>query len=136
MSTTAGPVSTALVHTGGAPAPASAGFSGSSGSSGSSVSSVSDLPSDKVLTHAAKIAMEQDKPILLDYYKETKPGGSAFLGQDKETGEKILVKNREEYTSPVVKMFKAGNDYIIVTENSIYIVSGSIKKKDISSGSM
>ena len=106
------------------------------GGSAAVVAAVSDVPSEKVLTHAAKIAMEQDKPILLDYYKDTKPGGAAFLGQDKETGEKILVKNPEEYTSPVVKMFKAGNDYIIATENSIYIVSGSIKKKEISSGSM
>ncbi len=80
--------------------------------------------------------MEQDKPILLDYYKDTKPGGAAFLGQEKETGEKILVKNREEYTSPIQKMFKAVGDYIIVTENSIYIVSGSIKKKEISSSGM
>lgn len=96
----------------------------------------SDLPNEKVLMHAAKIALEQDKPILLDYYKETKAGGSAFLGEDKESREKILVKNREEYTSPIVKMFKAKDDYIIVTENSVYIVSGSIKKKEISSANM
>jgi len=96
----------------------------------------SDLPNEKVLVHAAKIAIEQDKPILLDYYKETKVGGSAFLGEDKETKEKILVKNPEEYTSPVSKMFKAKDDYIIVTENSVYIVSGSIKKKEISSTGM
>ena len=97
---------------------------------------VSDLPNDKVLTHAAKIAMEQDKPILLDYYKETRAGGTAFLGEDKETKEKILVKNPEEYTSPVQKMFKAKDDFIIVTENSVYIVSGAIKKKEISSSGM
>jgi len=95
-----------------------------------------DLPNEKVLLHAAKIAMEQDKPILLDYYKETRAGGSAFLGEDKETKEKILVKNPEEYTSPVQKMFKAKEDYIIVTENSVYVVSGSIKKKEISSAGM
>ena len=96
----------------------------------------SDLPNEKVLLHAAKIAMEQDKPILLDYYKDTKAGGSAFIGEDKETKEKILVKNPEEYTSPVQKMFKAKDDYIIVTENSVYIVSGAIKKKEISSSGM
>lgn len=95
-----------------------------------------DLPNEKVLIHAAKIAMEQDKPILLDYYKETKANGSAFLGEDKDTKEKILVKSPEEYTSPVVKMFKAKDDYIIVTENSVYVVSGSIKKKEISSASL
>lgn len=96
----------------------------------------SDLPNEKVLLHAAKIAMEQDKPILLDYYKDTKAGGSAFIGEDKETKEKILVKNPEEYTSPVTKMFKAKDDYIIVTENSVYIVSGAVKKKEISSAGM
>lgn len=94
-----------------------------------------ELPNDKVLTHAAKIAIEQDKPILLDYYVETKKG-TAFLGEDNETKEKILVKSPEEYTSPVQKMFKAKEDYIIVTENSVYIVSGNIKKKTISSASM
>ena len=91
-------------------------------------------PSEKVLLHAAKIAMEQDKPILLDYYKATQVGGAAFLGEDKDTKEKILVKNTDEYTSPVTKMFKAKEDYIIVTENSVYVVSGSIKKKEISTG--
>ena len=96
----------------------------------------SDLPNEKVLLHAAKIAMEQDKPILLDYYKDTKAGGSAFIGEDKETKEKILVKNPEEYTSPVTKMFKAKDDYIIVTENSVYIVNGAVKKKEISSAGM
>ena len=95
-----------------------------------------ELPNEKVLFHAAKIAMEQDKPILLDYYNDTKAGGTAFLGEDKETKEKILVKNPEEYTSPVTKMFKAKDDFIIVTENSVYIVSGAIKKKEISSAGM
>lgn len=94
-----------------------------------------DLPNDKVLRHAAKIALEQDKPILLDYYKETR-AGTAFLGQDKDTGEKMLVKSAEEYTSPVSRMFKAAEDYIIVTENSVYVVSGLIKKKEISSAGM
>jgi hypothetical protein len=93
-------------------------------------------PNEKVLIHAAKIALEHDKPIMLDYYNETKAGGKAFLGEDKETKEKILVKNPEEYTSPVHKMFKAKDDYIIVTENSVYIVSGEIKKKEISSSGM
>lgn len=92
-----------------------------------------DLPNEKVLRHAAKIAMEHDKPIMLDYYKETRVG-TAFLGQYKDTGEKMLVKSADEYTSPVTKMFKAAEDYIVITENSIYIVSGAIKKKEINSG--
>jgi hypothetical protein len=94
-----------------------------------------DIPNEKVLTHAAKIAVERDMPILLDYYADTK-SGKAFLGEDSDTKEKILVKSPDEYTSPVQKMFKAKDDYIIMTENSIYIVSGNIKKKTISSAGM
>lgn len=93
------------------------------------------FPNEKILIHAAKIAMEQDKPIMLDYYRETH-AQTAFLGEDKETKERMLVKNPEEYTSPVQKMLKAKDDYIILTENSIYIVSGNIKKKEISSAGM
>ena len=104
-------------------------------STSTSVTTASEIPNEKVLRHAAKISMEQDKPILLDYFKDTREG-TAFLGEDKDTKEKILVKNADEYTSPVQKMFKAGDDYIIVTENSVYIVSGSIKKKEISSSNM
>jgi hypothetical protein len=100
---------------------------------------VSELPSDKVRTHAFKLACDRDKAMHMDYYRETR-AGSAFLGEDKDTKEKILVKNAEEYTSPVTKMYKVAEtadpskfDYIIETENSIYIVSGNIKKKEISS---
>lgn len=96
-----------------------------------------ELPKDNVLRHAAKIAIERDKPILLDYFRET-AAGTAFLGQDKETGEKILVKSPEEYTSPVVRMFslKEHGAYILETENSIYIVSINMKKKEISTAGM
>ncbi len=92
-----------------------------------------DFPSEKILMHAAKLAMEQDKPILLDYFKETR-SGSAFLGLDKDTGEQILVKSPEEYTSPVGKLLRAGADMIAITENSIYIISSATKKKEISAG--
>lgn len=94
-----------------------------------------DIPNEKVLFHAAKIAMEQDKPILLDYYRETR-AQTAFLGEDKDTKERMLVKSPEEFTSPVQKMFKVKDDYIVVTENSIYIVNGLIKRKEISSAGM
>jgi hypothetical protein len=92
-----------------------------------------EIPSDKVLMHAARIAVEQDKPIMLDYYNDTK-NAKAFLGEDPDTKERILVKSAEEYTSPIQKIFKAVTDYIVMTENSIYVVSGSIKKKIITTG--
>ena len=93
---------------------------------------VVELPHEKVLVHAAKIAMIQYKPILLNYYTDTKKG-TAFLGEDLNKNVKILVKNLEEYTSPVQQIFQSNSDYLIVTENSIYIVSGNMKRKNINS---
>jgi mono/diheme cytochrome c family protein len=51
----------------------------------------------------------------------------------KENQEKLLVKSEEEYTSPVSKIYKVGKEYIIITENSIYIVDVEIPTKRISS---
>ena len=92
-----------------------------------------DLPNEKTLLHAARIALDQDKPIMMDYFVPTRDG-TAFLGEDVATKEKSLVKSAEEYTSPIQKVFGTKTEYIIVTENSIYIVAGTIKKKNISMG--
>ena len=90
----------------------------------------SPVPSAQVLVHAAKLSLEQDKPIQLDYYKDTE-NQKAFLGEDQETKEKMLIKSNEEFTSLVQKVYKVLDDYIITTENSIYIVSGKIQKRRI-----
>jgi hypothetical protein len=92
-----------------------------------------DLPNEKTLLHAARISLDQDKPIMMDYFIPTRDG-TAFLGEDVATKEKSLVKSAEEYTSPIQKVFGTKTEYIIVTENSIYIVAGTIKKKNISMG--
>jgi hypothetical protein len=89
------------------------------------------VPSDKTLKHAARIAIENDKPILLDYFNDTRLG-KAFLGEDGATKEKMLVRSEDEYTSLIQKIFKVADDFIVITENSIYIISGTTKKKTIS----
>jgi len=93
------------------------------------------IPSATTLQHAARLALQHDRPILLDYYVDTATG-KAFLGEDNETKEKVLVKSRDEFTSSVQKSFKVGEDFLIFTENSIYIVSGKITKKKISMASL
>jgi hypothetical protein len=93
------------------------------------------VPSPAVLLQAAKLAMSQDKPILLDYYAETH-SGSAFMGEDGETKEKMLVKSAEEFTSLIQKTYKVGEDYIVMTENSIYVVSGKLQKRRIQANSL
>jgi hypothetical protein len=88
------------------------------------------LPSAAVLLQAAKFALEQDRAIMLDYYRQT-ANGTAFLGEDPSTQERILVKSKEEFTSLVKKLYKAGDDFIILTENSLYVVSGKIQKRKV-----
>ena len=88
------------------------------------------LPSDVTLKHAAKIGMVEDKPIMLDYWTASLDK-KALIGI-RENNEKLLVKSEEEYTSSIVKFYKSGTEYIIITENSIYIVSSDIPNRRIS----
>jgi hypothetical protein len=88
------------------------------------------LPSDITLQHAAKLAIVEDKPIMLDYWTDS-VDKKALIGV-RESGEKLIVKSAEEYTSPVAKFYKSGSEYIIITENSIYLVSSDIPTRKIS----
>ena len=87
-------------------------------------------PSVQLLVQAAKLGIQQDKPIQLDYYVDTHTG-KAFMGEDQETKEKMLVKSNDEFTSLIQKVYKVQEEYIIITENSIYLVSGKIQKRRI-----
>jgi hypothetical protein len=88
------------------------------------------VPGELTLQHACKLAIVEDKPIMLDYWTES-VDKKALIGV-RESGEKLLVKSAEEYTSPIAKFYKSGNEYIIITENSIYLVSSDIPTKKIS----
>jgi len=88
------------------------------------------LPSEITLKHAAKLGIVEDKPIMLDYWSSSLDK-KALVGV-KESGEKLLVKSEDEYTSPIVKFYKSGTEYIIITENSIYLVSSDIPTRKIS----
>ena len=88
------------------------------------------VPCHQCLTHAAKYSLSVDKPMMLDYWKKS-VSKEIFIGI-RPAGEKLLVKNEEEYTSPIAKIFKVETEYIIETENSLYIVCASIASKRIS----
>ena len=89
-----------------------------------------ELPSSSIWQHISKIAITEDKPIMLDYWVDSL-NKDVLIGV-KENDEKLLVKNAEEYTSPIIKIFKLENVFIICTENSIYITSSNIDKRRIS----
>ena len=69
------------------------------------------LPSDTTLQHAAKLAIVEDKPILLDYWSLSLDK-KVLIGV-RENSEKLLVKSEDEYTSPIAKFYKSNTEYII-----------------------
>jgi hypothetical protein len=89
------------------------------------------LPENTTLQHAAKLAIVEDKPIMLDYWTQSLDK-TVLIGVREDNQEKLLVKSEEEYTSPISKIYKVGKEYIIITENSIYIVDVEIPSKKIS----
>lgn len=90
------------------------------------------LPSEKVLKHVTKLSIEQDKPIMMDYWVDSYGDSPSVLIGVRNNDEKLLVRSNEEYTSPISKIFKVCDEYIVVTENSIYVVSTQIPTKRIS----
>ena len=88
------------------------------------------LPDNTTLQHATKLAIVEDKPIMMDYWANSLDK-SVLIGV-KDNQEKLLVKSEEEYTSPISKIYKVGKEYIIMTENSIYLVDVEIPTKRIS----
>ena len=89
------------------------------------------LPPANIWNHIAKISITEDKPIMLDYWLDSLEK-NVLIGI-KENEEKLLVKNAEEYTSPIAKIYKIDSVYIICTENSLYVTSSGIDKRRISS---
>lgn len=94
-----------------------------------------EVPNATALVQAARLGIQQDKPIQLDYYVPSCQG-KAFLGEDGESKEKVLIKSKEEFTSLVQKLYKVGEDVLVLTENSIYIVNGKIQKRKINLGAL
>jgi hypothetical protein len=88
------------------------------------------LPPVSLWESIAKLSIVEDKPIMLDYWKDSLEK-KVVIGVKENSEEKLLVKNSEEYTSPIVNLLKSGDVLIICTENSIYLVSAEIKKKYI-----
>ena len=90
------------------------------------------LPGATTLKNASKLSIQEDKPIMLDYWMDSCDESTSVMIGVKTNDEKLLVRSSEEFTSPISKIYKVGDDYIIMTENSIYIVSSKIPTRRIS----
>jgi len=79
---------------------------------------------------AAKIAIEQDRPIYLDYYGDSITQACCIGVRGDE---KCLVKSDTEYTSPIASIMRLKEEkvFLVLTENSLYVVSADIPVKRI-----
>jgi hypothetical protein len=91
---------------------------------------MAQVPSATVMAQAAKVAIEQDRPIYLDYYTDSLEK-KCCIGVQGNT--KFLVKSDTEYTSPIASIMRIKEEkaYLVITENSLYIVSADIPVKRI-----
>ena len=87
-----------------------------------------NLPPATVLLRAAQISVDEDRPILLDYWTESRDKKCCIGVKDNA---KYLVKNESEYTSTVQSIFRLDGCFIVLTENSLYIVSHEIPVRKI-----
>ena len=88
----------------------------------------SNIPPATVLLRAAQISVDEDRPILLDYWTESRDKKCCIGVKDNA---KYLVKNESEYTSTVQNIFRIEGCFIVLTENSLYIVSQEIPVRKI-----
>jgi hypothetical protein len=108
---------------------AGAGAGSGAGAGAGDNQTVSRVPSYACFQHATKVAILEDKPIILDYW--TSSLDKTCLIGVRQNNEKLLVKSEDEYTSPIAKIYKVDTEYIIVTANSIYLVSSEISTRRI-----
>lgn len=88
------------------------------------------LPAQRTILKAAEFCTVQDKDLKFDYYEDSM-NGKAYIGKNISTGEKNLIKDTDNYTSPIVEIFRMGDDFICITSNSVYIVHSKIRLTNV-----
>lgn len=78
------------------------------------------LPTDKTLMQATKLALKTKKPICFYFYIDSLKGKITIVSDGED---RIIFKSDDEHTSPILNTYKSDNSYIVVTENTIYILS-------------
>lgn len=85
------------------------------------------LPKPKTLDQAFRLSLLQGKQIDSYFYIDSLKGKVCIKSDD---GDMILFKDSEEYSSPILNTYKSEDEYVVVTENTIYIVSNKIQRKN------
>ena len=88
-----------------------------------------NFPDNDTLQNLCKLSIAHDKPIHFNYWIDSQKN-KVIIGKCGD--DKVLYVDEEEYTSPIEKLYKVNNCYIIITSNSIYVVHTNIEIKNVS----
>jgi hypothetical protein len=78
------------------------------------------LPSDKTLQQACKLSLKTKKPVCFYFYIDSLKGKISIVNDGED---RIIFKSEDEHTSPIINTYKSDSCFIVVTENTIYILS-------------
>lgn len=84
------------------------------------------LPEESTMLYASKLSLKEGKPIYYSYWTDSLQN-KVVIYTDKKTNDRVILKDKDEYTSPIVQKYTNNNDWICCTENSIYIIANSIR---------
>lgn len=76
-------------------------------------------PTNDTLLNAVKLGIKFAKQVDFYFYLDSLKGKCCILNDGDEN---IIYKSDEEHTSPILKLYKSDLSYIIITNNTIYIV--------------
>lgn len=78
------------------------------------------IPEPDTLSQACKLSIKLQKPICFYFYVDSLKGNICIATNDDD---KIIFKSNDEHTSPIQNTYKVGNEFLVVTENTIYVIS-------------
>ena len=83
-------------------------------------------PCQATLNKSFKLANLVKKPISFNFYIDSLKGNIWIKCTNDK---KIIFKSNNEHSSPIKSTFKVNDEYIVLTENTIYVISASTKVK-------
>lgn len=84
------------------------------------------IPSSATLEQACKLSIKLQKAIDFYFYVDSLKGAICIASNEDD---KIIYKNNEEHTSPIQNTYKVNSEYLVVTENTIYVISAKTRIK-------
>ena len=77
------------------------------------------IPCSQTLEQASKLSIKLQKAIDFYFYVDSLKGNVCIASNDDD---KIIYKNNEEHTSPIQNTYKVNDEFLVVTENTIYVI--------------